>query len=132
MRHTVAGFLPACFAGAGRLEADPLHDVRPLAVMVSPPARRSEMMLVEVDHLMHQGGENRDRQAVFKVGRVQRDFIAADAVIPLEPASAEIAVTVLVALQRNHTVRQLVLEQLRIEKLVCDLEVPVKLLDRLQ
>ena len=128
MAHLVPGLLTAFGAGRRGLEADRLHLLGPLAVVVATPPRLTVVVLPEMNHFVNQRREGCNHRVIAEVGRVEGDFIAPLAVGAAEAVAGEVAVAPTLALERDQTVGQNTLEELLVEDIVGELEPPVGLL----
>ena len=54
VRHLLAGFLAARLAGIGGVQADRVHFLGPFLVVIAGARGLAEMVLPQVDHLMHE------------------------------------------------------------------------------
>ena len=111
MGDAVSGPRGAGLSGCGRQEARYLHLVRPLDVVVpsDPVSSLPAVLLPEMDHLMHQRGENFGVRAPVKSRRIEGDLVDWTAVrsATCELRSRKIAASTRFALQGNERGRQL-------------------------
>lgn len=117
MGHVLPHLLAARLAGIGGHQADRVHLGCPFLVVVTGAGRLAKMVLPEMHHLMHQGGQALLGGTVAEVRRIEGNLIGDDgAVSEAEPPAREIAVARLGPLHGDKAGRQLAGKQPLVEE----------------
>ena len=112
----LAGTLAAGLTGIRRREPDAVHQRGPFLVVISGPARRAEMVLLEMDHFVDQRRQRLRGRTVLEVLHVERDLVAdLVAVGGFKHLTMEEAARLAVLAYSDQAIRQFAAEQPLVE-----------------
>ena len=102
VRHPIANPLTARPPRVGGLETDRSHHVSPFPIVISTASRVTEVLLLQVYHLVHERRERVRRRALNDMLRVEGDLVSCALIgSVLESSMGEVAQGIRLALQRH-------------------------------